>query len=338
MVAITLPWVLAVNVATDGAFLREAIGRHVLDRSMSSFEGHGFFFGFYLLTAVVVAFPWISMLIEALGGRGRRLFEVGELKYLVAWLVGPLVLLELVQTKLVHYWMPSYPAGVLLVVGWAVAARARGWQAGVPTRVVAAVGALLLAVIPAGFAVYLGLTSLLGVGLTLLVVLIPAIVGGVLIMKRRPVRGLVILSMVSAAFLIFLATVFLPRFGFELLAPRAAGRAVELQLADERIVVYKDRDADLFFYLPVDVVTCWGADCMEEELRSGGRLLVIARERDFELLVEEWPDVTLRVIDRVDGIDIGHVRPDTLVLFRPVDPAQNEDRVAGILTPVGDAG
>jgi 4-amino-4-deoxy-L-arabinose transferase-like glycosyltransferase len=333
MLAIVLPWAVAVNSATDGAFLREAVGTHVVGRSMSSFEGHGFFPGFYLVTAVLVAFPWVSMLVEALGSRGRRLFEELELRYLVAWLVGPLLLLEMVQTKLVHYWMPSYPAGVLLVLGWAAAARRQGWAAGVSTRWIAGLGGMVLAVIPLGMTAYLGTANLLGVGILGFSVLAPAVVGGVLLMRRRAVPGLVILAVGSLAYLVVIAAAYVPRFGDELLAPRAARRAVELRQPGETIVVFKPRDDDIYFYLPVEADTCRGAGCMEQLYGARGRLLAIARERDFELLIEEWPSVALRKIDQVDGIDVGHLRADRLILFRPFE----RGRAEGILTPIGDA-
>ena len=58
MLFILAPWAIAAQVATDGEFLRVAIGRHVVERSMSSLEGHGGFPLFYPLTAVLVAMPW----------------------------------------------------------------------------------------------------------------------------------------------------------------------------------------------------------------------------------------------------------------------------------------
>jgi len=66
MLAVVLPWIVAVELATDGAFLREAIGKHVISRSVSSFESHGFFPGFYLVTAPIVIFPWFAFVFSAI--------------------------------------------------------------------------------------------------------------------------------------------------------------------------------------------------------------------------------------------------------------------------------
>jgi 4-amino-4-deoxy-L-arabinose transferase-like glycosyltransferase len=316
--AVTLPWAVAAAVATDGAFLREAIGKHVVSRSLSSFEGHGFFPGFYLVTALLVAFPWFAQLIEALGRRGRAAFAAGELRFLVAWLAGPMILLELVQTKLVHYWMPSYPAGVLLVVGWLAWAAKNDRGVGRAARAATIAGGFLVAVVPAGVAIYAESPRLVAPGLLAGGILVASVTAGAAIMARRPVRGVVVLTAGSAAFLVWLAVVCLPLFGTELLGPRAARRAVELRRPDERIVVFKVRDDDLFFYLPVDVSVCWGADCMAAHRRVDRRVLGVARERDFEDLVRKWTEVSLLEVDRIDGIDAGHVRRETLVLFRPV--------------------
>ena len=35
--------------------------------------------------------------------------------FLLGWAIGPMILLECVRTKLVHYYLPAYPACALLV-------------------------------------------------------------------------------------------------------------------------------------------------------------------------------------------------------------------------------
>src|SRR6202022_77481 len=44
--------------------------------------------------------------------------------FLLGWIVGPLILLELVRTKLVHYYLPAYPACAMLAA-WLIGAVAR---------------------------------------------------------------------------------------------------------------------------------------------------------------------------------------------------------------------
>ena len=71
LLAITVPWAVAATVATGGAFLREAVGTHVVARGLTPFESHGFFPGFYAVTAVAALFPWFGLLPAALSRQHR---------------------------------------------------------------------------------------------------------------------------------------------------------------------------------------------------------------------------------------------------------------------------
>ena len=316
LLAVTLPWAIAATVATHGAFLREAIGEHVMSRSFSEFEGHGFFPGFYVVTAVIVAFPWFAWLFDGLRS-GRAVVGDFQFRFLAAWLLGPLVLVELVQTKLVHYWMPSYPAGILLVVGWAVAGeRLESTGRGVMRSLLLA-GGLTVAVAPLGLAVYLDVPSITipaSVAAAVLVFGVSAAV--VLDGKRRPVGALAWVISGTAGFLLVLFGVCLPRLAGEALGPSAGRRATELVRPGETAVVFKPRDDEIFFYLPPGSEVCGGAGCMDRRLDAGSEILAVARAGDFDQLVKEWPGVVFDEAERVRGIDLGHVRRDEVVLFR----------------------
>lgn len=326
MLAITLPWAIAVTRATDGAFLREAIGEHVVGRSFEAFESHGFFPGFYVVTAVVVAFPWLGMTLERLtAGRGS-FSTVPWCRYLAAWFVGPLVLLELVQTKLVHYWMPSYPAGVLLAVGglWALGAE-RGIGRG--GRAVVAVGGLVISAALVAVPYAIPLPSLRWPAFVVAFVLTCAAAAAVSMLGRRPVAGTVILVGGTAVALLGLSEVYLPALGRHSLGPLAARRATELVRPSEDIVVFKPRDEELYFYLPITVETCPTAGCMAERFGEGTAMLAIARRDDFQQLSKEWQGTELDEIDRVKGVEPGRVRWNEQVLFRVhADPTHRAGR------------
>ena len=316
LLAITLPWAVAATVATGGAFLREAIGEHVLSRSFSAFESHGFFPGFYVVTAVIVAFPWFAWIFDGLR-RGGRVLAGSELRFLAAWLLGPLVLLELVQTKLVHYWMPSYPAGILLVVGWAVAgdrieSSGRGLM-----RALLLLGGLAVAAAPVGLALHLDVPSLTIPALAAAIVLVGG-VGAALVCDGggRRVGALVWVISGTAGFLVLLFGMYLPRLGAESIGPRSGRRASELLRPGETVVVFKPRDDEIFFYLPLGSEACGGAGCMDRRFEVGSDILALARVEDFDQLVTEWPGVVFDEAERVGGIDLGHVQRDEVVLFR----------------------
>ena len=316
LLVLVLPWVVAVEVATGGEFLREAVGTHVIDRSISSFESHRFFPGFYLVTALLVAFPWFAMLPDALR-KGSSVLGETDFRLLAAWLIGPWILMELVQTKLVHYWMPSYPAGILLVVAWAAAAGANRWRLGRVGRDLLVAGGVLVGLIPVGLTVYLGLrVPLLLVASIAAAVMISTSVAAAVIGTRRPALGLAIVVAGTAAFFALLLGVFLPELSRQSLPLLAGRRTSEIARPDDQVVVFKPHDDDLFFYLPLDSRACGGAGCLAQRHLAGESILGLSRAADFELLRNEWPDVFLDEVDRVAGIDLSRVERDEIVIFR----------------------
>jgi 4-amino-4-deoxy-L-arabinose transferase-like glycosyltransferase len=316
LLALTAPWLVAVEAATGGAFLREAFGTHVVGRSVIAFESHRFFPGFYLITAPLVAFPWFAFVGDALR-HGQSVMDDASFRFLAAWLVGPWILMELVQTRLVHYWMPSYPAGILLVAGWAVAAHRNGWTAGRGARAVLLVGGVMVAAVPPAVVAYLGQSGALAAwawlaGLVLAAATAAATVSG----ARRPVRLLATAIAGLIAFEMVLFGRYMPVLASESLAPRAGHRASELVRPGERVVVFKPRDDEIFFYLPVGSRACGGARCLADLQRAGVAMLGLSRAADFERLRGEWPDVELDVVARVAGIDLNRAERAEAVIFR----------------------
>jgi 4-amino-4-deoxy-L-arabinose transferase-like glycosyltransferase len=114
LLAVTLPWAIAAQARTGGAFLREAISVHVVARSLRPFEGHGFdgALGWLAgLPAYIVVLPLISLPWCVLGVAGFLEWRRGfDRAYLTGWVVGPLVVLSLAATKLPHYVLPLVPA------------------------------------------------------------------------------------------------------------------------------------------------------------------------------------------------------------------------------------
>ncbi len=108
------PWFIAVGIASQGEFFRFALGKQVADRIVSKLEEHGGFPGYYVLTSFLTFYPWSALLPMAIHGAWRRRRDDPEFGFLLGWVVGPWILLECVQTKLVHYYLPAIPACALL--------------------------------------------------------------------------------------------------------------------------------------------------------------------------------------------------------------------------------
>ncbi len=115
--AIAGPWFLAVGIRTDWEFFREAIGTHILKRAVSTLEDHGGFPGYYLLATLAAFHPWSSLLPAGILAAWSRRKSNPALGFLIGWVVGPLILLELIKTKLIHYYLPSIP-GCALLIAW----------------------------------------------------------------------------------------------------------------------------------------------------------------------------------------------------------------------------
>lgn len=148
-VLLTVPWFVAVELAGEG-FLREAVGVDLAPKLVSAAEGHFGPPGYHTLALLLQAWPATLFLIPglALAWRAARASRADEAaapyRFLLAWVVPFLVMLELTPTKLSHYGLPAYPAFALLA-GAGFAALADGVRmkrAEIASAVVFALGAL----------------------------------------------------------------------------------------------------------------------------------------------------------------------------------------------------
>jgi hypothetical protein len=84
-------------------------------------EKHGGFPGYYPVISLVAFYPWSALFPVALVAAWMRRKRRPELGFLIGWAVGPLLLLECSRTKLIHYYLPAFPAWALLLA-WLVVA------------------------------------------------------------------------------------------------------------------------------------------------------------------------------------------------------------------------
>ncbi len=127
---LTAPWYVAIGLASHGDFYRVMVGRHVIHRMTTGMEDHGGFPGYYLVASLATFYPWSALLPAALVGAWARRKSSPAFGFLLGWAVGPLILLECARTKLIHYYLPAYPACALLAA-WLVVSLA---EARVPLR------------------------------------------------------------------------------------------------------------------------------------------------------------------------------------------------------------
>ncbi|MGZ9114694.1 MAG: ArnT family glycosyltransferase [Brevundimonas sp.] len=112
------PWAIAITIATDGGFWREAIGGDLAPKVAGGDEGHGVMPGFYLLIAPILFFPATLLLPAAVSTGWSRRAEPA-IRFLVCWVVPAWLIFELTPTKLAHYTLPTF-GGLALLAAAAV--------------------------------------------------------------------------------------------------------------------------------------------------------------------------------------------------------------------------
>ena len=188
------PWAIAITIATDGGFWREAIGGDLAPKLAGAHESHGGFIGMYALLSPLLLFPFTLMLPAALSTGWHRRAEPA-IRFAVCWLIPAWLMFEIAPTKLWHYTLPTFGAIALL------AAAALTQPIGKASRVSGALLGLFAAVIICAITVY-GLTEYgrstaqTWATVTIVFAVMAAAVGGFLLVNRDEER---IIDVVQAA-------------------------------------------------------------------------------------------------------------------------------------------
>lgn len=184
------PWAIAVTIATDGGFWREAIVGDLAPKVAGGDEGHGVLPGFYLLIAPLLFFPATLLLPAAVSTGWHRRAEPA-IRFLVCWLVPAWLIFELTPTKLAHYTLPTFGALALL------AAAALTRPIGRISRFTGATLTILAGMILAAAVVY-GLTEFgkstaqTWATLTIVFAVLAGLIGAFLLLHRAAVTALIV--------------------------------------------------------------------------------------------------------------------------------------------------
>jgi 4-amino-4-deoxy-L-arabinose transferase-like glycosyltransferase len=128
LAAIVVPWIILVHHRAPDflpAMLHEG-KMHTLEGK----EGHHFPPGYHFVVVWAMFMPW-SLLLPLAIGMGIRHRQVPEVRFALAAILGPWLMVEFMGTKLPHYFLPAYPAMAYLVafaIRQALAGDSRGLE------------------------------------------------------------------------------------------------------------------------------------------------------------------------------------------------------------------
>jgi hypothetical protein len=111
-----MPWLISIQAATDGAFLRDSLFGDFGKKLVSGQESHGAPPGLYTLLMALTSWPCSLLVVPALYAAWQERNASAFSAFGFFWVVPFLIVLELIPTKLPHYVLILYPAVVLLTV------------------------------------------------------------------------------------------------------------------------------------------------------------------------------------------------------------------------------
>lgn len=325
MLAIVLPWGIAIAFASHGEFYEKSLGHDFAAKILGGQESHGAPPGYYLALASVTLWPATLFALPGIGsGIARR--REPAVRYLLAWAAAAWLMFEIVPTKLPHYILPAYPAVAFLGALWAVRARdeAEPWWQTV-LRIVAAVQFVLGVAAFTIAAIYLpqrfgdGTPWWLMAGAGLAAAFGLAAV--VLILSRR--------TLVAALCAVFAAVIFYPLIIWGV-SPRLTQIWMSPQLAEK---VWHDRAPDdppvvlagyvepsLIFLLGTNTHIEHGSSAAAIAVQQGGLALIEDEQRkSFLARLAELHGKAVAV-DQLSGFNYSRGRSEHVTFYR-VTPA-----------------
>jgi 4-amino-4-deoxy-L-arabinose transferase-like glycosyltransferase len=325
MLAIVLPWGIAIAFASHGEFYEKSLGHDFAAKILGGQESHGAPPGYYLALASVTLWPATLFALPGVGsGIARR--REPAVRYLLAWAAAAWLMFEIVPTKLPHYILPAYPAVAFLGALWAVRARDEiepWWQT--VLRIVAAiqfvlgVAAFTVATIylPQRFGDGTPWWLMAGAGLAAAF----GLAAVVLILGRR--------TLVAALCAVFAAVIFYPLIIWGV-SPRLTQIWMSPQLAEK---VWHDRapgdppvvlagyvEPSLIFLLGTNTHIEHGSSAAAIAVQQGGLALIEDEQRkSFLARLAELHGKAV-AIDQLSGFNYSRGRPEHVTFYR-VTPA-----------------
>jgi 4-amino-4-deoxy-L-arabinose transferase-like glycosyltransferase len=152
VLALALPWFIAIAVKSGGAFFSESVGHDMLGKVGTAQTYHWAPPGFYVVAFFATFWPAAILAAMAVPFAWRKRSE-DPIAFALSWAIPSWLVFEAVPTKLPHYVMPLYPAIAIVTV----LALSRGFVR--PHGTTRKIAALLIPFIPAGVMVGLAFAA-----------------------------------------------------------------------------------------------------------------------------------------------------------------------------------
>ena len=321
--AATLPWAMAITVATDGDFWGQAVGGDLAPKLIGDQEGHGAPFGFYLLLSPLLLFP-ATLLLPAAAVTAWRARAEPAVRFALCWLIPSWLVFEIVPTKLIHYTLPLYGA-----VAWLMA-RALAEPIGRRSRIFGA-GLLVLAGVAFGLAGPLAAVRLRvgpAEGWALLATALFALAAGLgafLMWRRRAWAAILASGIGAVAAHGVLAAGLLPTLtplwlSSEVVAALAAAGGSPLEgVAEGPVTVAGYAEPSLVFLLGADTQLGGAGDAAQAI--GEGRPAIVEGRQDAAFRANLLQDgTTATLAAQIRGLDYSKGRTDILRVYQPAAP------------------
>jgi 4-amino-4-deoxy-L-arabinose transferase-like glycosyltransferase len=306
-ILLAAPWFITITIASGGDFLRFAVGRQIVHRMASDMEAHGGFPGYYLLVSALVFYPWSALIPAALWGAGSRRKSSPVLGFLMGWIIGPLVLLECFRTKLIHYYLPAYPACALLLAWLVLAIQSEGvnirrWPLGrLAIALLVAIG-LAAAVLFASVGMLVRGDFRWSLALVSAGVAAGTLVGLSLLQRGATQRAVYALAGTWAVVLLALGGWLIPLAEpyrtSRVLGERLASRSAQTGLEP---VLLEFQEPGVVYALGRPIAATRDRDGFFAHLQGGRSILTVALPSESQVMRDHF-DLSVTVMDQIDGL------------------------------------
>ncbi len=322
---IVLPWLVAIGIATEGAFFTNSLGGDFASKLIGEEESHGAPPGYFTLLVFVTFWPATIVLLPAvLFGIANR--NEPAIRYCLFWAATTFIMFELAPTKLPHYTLPAYPALAILGAMW-VTRSADAGQLGQDSKL----GRLFALVSPA---IFLGIaivlagallwlpnnfgdgTDVLAYPLAAIAVLL-SLLAAIFMWRGKRVDGVMSACLTAIIFYLLTWRDIAPSLTDFQLSPRIASAVEEnARAGDPPVVLAGYAEPSIHFLLGTETRLVTGPVAGEEAARRGGLYVVSEDDRaSFEQALE-GSGMRAVVLSEIRGANYSNGQYMVLTLFR----------------------